>query len=913
MSILSFATLRSIRAKLVLLVVSAVTLAHVAVAILAVWQETSRYAALKRETLFATAQVLAAAAAQPTINRDVPAVYEAIRAISRIEGVSYVGVQGMDGRFLAHQGAAVQLASDLVLDETSGPISVQDLLRSRTIALSVPIIHAGDTVGRLHMMSDTADLGARLLSIVWSIAVGFSLALAMGLAVVLRLQASITRPLTQLTHTMARVSDSHDYSVSLKATTRDEVGILVGGFNEMLSGIRDRDVRLAQHREHLEQEVSDRTADLRLAKDAAETANGQKSEFLATMSHEIRTPMNGMLVMAELLASTELPQRARRYAEVIARSGHSLLAIINDILDFSKVEAGKLELERVQVDPTEMVETVLGLFFERAQSKKLDLAGYVAPDVPALIEADPVRLNQVLGNLVNNALKFTETGGVILSIERDPQRRDHLCFSIRDTGIGIPEDKIDTIFGAFSQADQSTTRRFGGTGLGLAICRKLVEAMGAKIDVRSTLGEGSTFSFTIPCVIEAEAEIIAPRLDAIGDITIAVKAPLNAEVLKRYAEQASTAYLAQGEHELAAAIARPGLVIADGAAIAALRIPAARRQARVVAVTFVGEGSGDQCISAGYADAMIARPVARSELLSLFGRAARSEALRQDEHAGETRASGTSYPTARVLVADDSAVNREVAIEALSRFQITPDLVEDGAQAIEACARTSYDLVLMDGSMPEVDGFDATRAIRIAEAGNGRAPTPIIALTAHVIGAGANAWREAGMDGVLHKPFTIAQLGAILSAHLAASLARQDEARPAQPVAPVAAMPVQEVEEGEEELPIIDPATLEQFGALAATGFAGRVTRLYADHAPVAVGEIGAQYASGALEQLGKAAHALKSMSLNIGARRVAAAASEIERIARHEGCLPPADLVEGLAGLVEEACASLVSFREAA
>ena len=334
-------------------------------------------------------------------------------------------------------------------------------------------------------------------------------ALGLALAITLRMQRIITRPLTGLVGAMQRVAASHDYALSAPHSEISELKILIEGFNGMLAEIRERDRQIARSYAELEGQVQDRTRDLRAAKEAAEAsrvmadeANAQKSSFLATMSHEIRTPMNGMLVMAELLARSQLPATAQRYADVIWRSGRSLLAIINDILDFSKIEAGRLEIERAPLDVAETVGTVLDLFGERARAKDLDLAARIDVNAPRSIVGDVVRLTQIISNLVNNALKFTERGGVLVTVEPGAEPGS-IRFAVQDTGVGIAADKLQTIFAAFSQADMSTTRRFGGTGLGLAISQRLAHAMATEILVASEPGSGSVFSFTLLDCAEA--------------------------------------------------------------------------------------------------------------------------------------------------------------------------------------------------------------------------------------------------------------------------------------------------------------------------------------------------------------------------------------------------------------------------
>ena len=499
-------------------------------ATLAGWIDARRQSDLETQRLTQTARVIGSLAARSVHDSDSSGAFVAIRSIGQMPDVTYARITGPGGRLLAETGGGVRLSSDASVG-ADGEASLWAILNSGTIQATAPILSEGRRVGEITLLSRTPGLRARVLGAVLVTLAGAGVALLAGLLIALRMARRISDPIVELAGFTNAACRSGDYSREPDIAADGEVGDLVSGFRAMMEGIRIRDDRIAAHVAGLEQEVAARTAELSVARDVAEAATAAKSDFLAVMSHEIRTPMNGILALSELLSSSELPARQRRYADVIAKSGRSLLSIINDILDFSKVEAGKMELETVETDLAETAEDVASLFAERAMEKGLDLAVYVDPRMPPVL-ADPTRLRQVLGNLVNNAIKFTETGGVLLTVEHDATG---FLFSVIDTGPGIPEDRLPRLFEAFSQADQSTTRKHGGTGLGLAICDRLVRAMGGDWHLSSRPGEGSTFAFRAP--LQAAGPAYAPALDGSG-VRVAIDGvgPMTERALALYLE-----------------------------------------------------------------------------------------------------------------------------------------------------------------------------------------------------------------------------------------------------------------------------------------------------------------------------------------------------------------------------------------
>jgi two-component system, sensor histidine kinase and response regulator len=863
--------------------------------------------------LDAMAQIISANGRAALAANDAVAVCATLSALARVPAVTRAWIQSPGGDVFAAYPAQTPASPPQPRIDAVGDVTLEGSFWSRELLLARPVVD--DDGGRLGVIVLNADLGplwqrVSVTLVIDALATAVAFLVAYWLSA--RLQRRITDPVQALMESARRVVEERRYDVSVPRYGNDEIGQLTDRFNEMLREIALRDEALCRHRDQLETEVALRTVELRAAKELAEAANEAKGRFLANMNHEIRTPMNGVLGLSELLARSALDDRQRRYVSSIATSAGTLLRVIDDILDFSGIEAGALVFEHVPFDPRGVFEDVIARSVDGARQKGVALALRVHPALPPALAGDPLRLRQVLAHLVSNAVKFTDSGEVLVDVsiaqsggEARPGRVA-VHVNVMDTGAGIPAAAQAGLFDAFTQADSSTTRRFGGTGLGLAITRELVVAQQGSIGLSSVPGHGSRFWLTLPFDVATPDPASVLPAPPVGRVLVVDPDGRSAVTLQYMLDAMGVACETcadDGQAMKALTTAEYagtpfGLVLyaqrlPDSRALAfAGRLQATFRQAPVV-VSLRG------CLDDERPDDYV--PYVRQPVLR--------EALREALGAGAAQVSRGPAPVSHVaeraapnvLLVEDHPVNREISLEMLSELGCRVVVAENGVFAIEAVAREAFDLVLMDCQMPVMDGFQATRRIREIEHEMRRPPAPVIALTANALTGDREDCLAAGMTDYMPKPLPLHAMKKMMERHVPGYAGP-----PAATVHVVADVPARR---------LIDESQLFSVPGLRrnTSGLMSRMIALYRSEAAMGVAAMRDAQALADATALRAAAHRLKSSSGALGAACAYEFARDVENAARAGRTEFDASAQAALDRILQQTLVALVALEAAA
>ena len=762
-------------------------------------------------------------------------------------------------------------------------------------------------VGAVMIESDLVPLWLDIARALGVMAVALAAALLTAFVLARRLRRSIGDPIGKLINAAQKVSASQNYTMRIAHNRSDELGVLIDSFNNMLAQVEGRGAALTHHRDELERQVSVRTEQLEKAKNAAEAASRAKSAFLATMSHEIRTPMNGVLGMTEMLLGTDLTETQRNYTRLVKQSGEHLLVIINDILDFSKIEAGKLTVEYINFNLWDLLDDIHTVYTPQAEAKNIPLHFDIANDIPVAICGDPNRLRQIMANLLGNAVKFTDQGRILakVRIASEDNQAVMLRFEVHDTGIGISREARSRIFEAFSQADDSTTRKYGGTGLGLAISKQLVELMGGAIGVDNAPTQGSVFWFTV-AFDKRRVDPDAPgdhqhTIDGLRVLVVDERETSRVGLDRHLAtwrvecDAADSADEALARLDDAARAGRPydaaildmELSHTSGLLLAAqIKSSPATRATRLVLLSPEPLAADPvQRREAGVAYQLI-KPARAADLFACLATPPRGQVAPAPRFLPPRplQLDASRPRTRRVLLAEDNPVNVEVAKAMLESLDLQVDCARNGEDALQAVRMNPYDAVLMDCQMPVMDGFAATASIRREEreAGRGRV-LPIIAITANALQGDREACLAAGMDDYLSKPFSQQEIAAVIGRWMALPLAatiHHDDEPPR--------LPRESVEVIQRD--VINRVALDKIRALSrerGDALVQKVIAAYVDDAPQHLRTLRSAIDGLDTGNVRRIAHTLKSASANVGAEALAALCKEMEHLGR-------ADTTEG-------------------
>jgi len=898
--------------------------------------------------LAALATVIAAASSGDLMLVDRRQAQATLAALEAQQEISAAVLYDRFGRSLAEYRAPSRLGAelappgDLESDTLIDANRAGRALLSRHMRVVHEVRHGELAVGAVMIEADLLPMWLEILAslVVIGLAMGAALLVSLGLA--RPLKRSIAEPIARLIQAAQKVSASQNYALRVPHARSDELGVLIDSFNTMLAQIEDRGAALLHHRDELERQVGVRTEQLEKAKNAAEAASRAKSGFLATMSHEIRTPMNGVLGMTEMLLATDLSEAQRNYTQLVKRSGEHLLVIINDILDFSKIEAGKLTIEYINFNLWDLLDDIHNVYTPQAAAKGLGCDFDIANDIPVAICGDPNRLRQIMANLLGNAIKFTPDGRIMarVRVAGEDAQRVALRFEVHDTGIGISREARARIFNAFSQADDSTTRKYGGTGLGLAISKQLVELMKGTIGVENAPQRGTIFWFTVS-FDKRRVDPDAPghhqhTLEGLRVLVVDEQDASRQELVQQLeAWRASCEGVASAaaafEHLVSAARAgRPydaavldmDLTQTSGLALAASVRAEPMPRSTPIDTHFVllspERRAADpvQRREAGVAYQLV-KPARAADLYACLT----ARAARLHQPAGSSVAAAAPFeapwrgPAARlhplrrarrVLLAEDNPVNVEVARAMLENLGLETHCARNGQEALHAVHEGGWDAVLMDCQMPVMDGFAATGEIRRHEREAGRARTlPVIAITANALQGDREACLAAGMDDYLSKPFTQQQLAAVIGRWVALPVLaeRHHDDPPGMTIAAPEPTPAPAPAPGDP----VNHAALENIRALSRDGgdaLVQKVINAYMGDTPRHLNALRQAVNAREAEHLRRIAHSLKSASANIGAARLAALCRDLEQLGRAGG-------VDGAASLLADVEREFQSVRQ--